>query len=264
MPRAGTEPRDLRPVTREPVTPRLVTRTITLSGREITYTVRHSSRAKSIRLRIAPRVGLEIVVPRRERLPDIAALLRRHAAWILTTLDRYPTVTATNGFRPPMGDGATAPYRGASYRLVVRVAPGRRATVIPDDAARRLLVTLVDAADTSAILKGWFKTRARHVLDERITVFAAALGVTYGRFVVRDQRTRWGSCSSSGNLNFNWRLILAPPAVLDYVVIHELAHRKELNHSARFWAVVAAHCPDYRARQRWLREHGAELLSLFE
>jgi len=92
--------------------------------------------------------------------------------------------------------------------------------------------------------------------------FAAILGVIYSRLTIRDGRSRWGSCSSLGGLNFSWRLILAPPEILDYVVIHELAHLRELNHSPRFWAIVAAHCPAYRTHQRWLKEHGAALQRL--
>jgi predicted metal-dependent hydrolase len=88
---------------------------------------------------------------------------------------------------------------------------------------------------------------------------ATEMGITYGRVAIRDQKTRWGSCSRAGNLNFNWRLVLAPPAVLDYVVVHELAHRVELNHSARFWRVVARYCPAMNAHRTWLRTHGATL-----
>ena len=82
------------------------------------------------------------------------------------------------------------------------------------------------------------------------------MNVTYGRIAVRDQKTRWGSCSAEGNLNFNWRLIFAPEGVLDYVVVHELAHRKEMNHSARFWGVVESYMPEYKKNQAWLKENG--------
>jgi hypothetical protein len=94
---------------------------------------------------------------------------------------------------------------------------------------------------------------------ERATHWAARMGVTFGRVRVKDQRTLWGSCTRRGDLNFNWRLTLAPSEVLDYLVIHELAHRVEMNHSRRFWALVAAHCPEHRARRRWLRTNGAAL-----
>ena len=85
------------------------------------------------------------------------------------------------------------------------------------------------------------------------------MGVTYGRISIREQKTRWGSCSSKGNLNFNWRLIFAPPEVLDYVVVHELAHRKEMNHSKAFYAIVESIMPDYRKWKKWLKENGGTL-----
>ena len=100
--------------------------------------------------------------------------------------------------------------------------------------------------------------RAAQMLAEKTAHFAKEMGVTYGRITIREQKTRWGSCSSAGNLNYNWKLVLMPERVMDYVVIHELAHRKEMNHSARFYAVVAQQMPDYKVWQSWLKEHGRE------
>lgn len=102
------------------------------------------------------------------------------------------------------------------------------------------------------------KKLAKKVLDEKCRFFAGKMGVSYGMISVREQKTRWGSCSSKGNLNFNWKLILMPEKILDYVVVHELAHRKEMNHSAAFWAVVGSVIPSYAERRRWLKIHGAE------
>lgn len=96
---------------------------------------------------------------------------------------------------------------------------------------------------------------ARRKLEERLAYWSPRLGVGYGRVSVRDQRTLWGSCSPQGDLSFNWRLVFAPEAVLDYVVIHELAHRREMNHSKRFWAIVAAFSPGYREHRKWLHEN---------
>lgn len=106
--------------------------------------------------------------------------------------------------------------------------------------------------------------RAKDVIPQRVAHFAPLVGVTYGRITIRNQRTRWGSCSGKGNLNFNCLLMLAPPEVLDYVVVHELCHRKEMNHSPRFWAEVARVLPDYQQRRRWLKEHGGALLKRME
>ena len=91
---------------------------------------------------------------------------------------------------------------------------------------------------------------------QKTAFWAARMKVTYGRITIRDQKTRWGSCSSGGNLNFNWRLLLMPERVMDYVIVHELAHRREMNHSAAFWQIVETYLPDYRERRQWLKENG--------
>ena len=102
--------------------------------------------------------------------------------------------------------------------------------------------------------------QALKVIPERVAYFAPKVGVTYGNITIRNQRTRWGSCSSKGNLNFNCLLMLVPREVLDYVVVHELCHRKELNHSPRFWAEVERILPDYKIRQKWLKDNGGSLI----
>ncbi len=102
--------------------------------------------------------------------------------------------------------------------------------------------------------------RAMAFIPQRVAHFAPLVGVRYGRITIRNQRTRWGSCSGKGNLNFNCLLMLAPPEVLDYVVVHELCHRLEMNHSPRFWAQVERVLPDWREQRRWLRENGGALL----
>ncbi len=103
------------------------------------------------------------------------------------------------------------------------------------------------------------KERARDAFMRRTAYYAEQMGVSYGRISIRDQKTRWGSCSSQGNLNYNWRLILAPPEILDYVVVHELAHRRHMNHSAAFWGEVSRIMPDWQPRRDWLKRNGALL-----
>ena len=100
--------------------------------------------------------------------------------------------------------------------------------------------------------------QALKVIPARAAYYAPLIGVTYGRITIRNQTSRWGSCSSAGNLNYNWKLVRMPEKVMDYVVIHELAHRKEMNHSARFYQIVEQQMPDYRIWQKWLKEHGRE------
>lgn len=108
-------------------------------------------------------------------------------------------------------------------------------------------------------LEAGYRKQAAEALRRRTAYFAARMGVTYGRITIRAQKTRWGSCSSRGNLNFNWKLIKMPAEILDYVVVHELAHRKYMDHSPRFWAEVEQVLPDYRARRQWLKEYGGDI-----
>ena len=105
------------------------------------------------------------------------------------------------------------------------------------------------------------KREAKLLIPERVRYYAAKLGITYGRVTIRAQRSRWGSCSSKGNLNFNCLLMLTPREVIDSVIVHELCHRKELNHSKAFWALVYEAMPDYKTWDKWLKDHGRELIS---
>lgn len=102
--------------------------------------------------------------------------------------------------------------------------------------------------------------KALQYIPERVAYFAKLVGVTYGRITIRNQKTRWGSCSSKGNLNFNCLLMLTPPEVIDYVVVHELCHRKEMNHSKAFWSEVEKVCPNYKESVRWLKESGSQVM----
>lgn len=131
-----------------------------------------------------------------------------------------------------------------------RPRPSRRAC---RPVRRRAAAPRASAADLA---------RARVLITARVERWADALGVPYKRIAIRSQRTRWGSCSARGGLNFNWRLAAAPAAVLDYVVIHELCHLRELNHSRDFWAHVKSACPDYKSHRRWLRDNAAALMSV--
>lgn len=108
-------------------------------------------------------------------------------------------------------------------------------------------------------LEAPYRQAAKEYIPKRVAYYASLLGVDYATISIRDQKTRWGSCSSKGNLSFSWRLILAPPKVLDYVVVHELCHRKEMNHSGRFWALVQSMIPDYQIHRKWLKDYGNTL-----
>lgn len=228
---------------------------IRLAGRAVPYTVTVSDRARHPRLIIAPGTGLRVVIPRGYTHALLHAFIARHERWVLKHLDRLAAQPARPGADVPLP--RTLRVLGSAYRLDLAVTADDR----PGVAARgaTLTVTAPDNATARAMVAGWLRAAARTAIAARVAERARAMGVTYGRIAIRDQRTRWGSCSRAGNLNFNWRLVLAPPAVLDYVVVHELAHRIELNHSPRFWAIVARHCPEHEALRAWLRTNGATL-----
>ncbi len=225
---------------------------------DIPYRVRRSDRARHARI-VVDRDGVEVVVPRRMALRNVEPFVAEKRPWIERTLRRMreaeresPDVTLT--------DGGSVPYLGEQLALRVRVEPGRvRAHV-----ARRgdVLFVKVGEPGRDAIrdaLESWYRRRARVEVAPRIDAAVARAGTRYTRLSIRGQRTRWASCSSSGAMSFNWRLLLAPAEILDYVVEHEVAHLEMLDHSRRFWSLVARRSPRYREHERWLRMHGPSL-----
>ncbi len=153
---------------------------------------------------------------------------------------------------------------GASEEQIRRLLSEKRHWLIThyleakERTARRPVSDLTDSQRTA--LEKRYIEAAREYFPKRVTYFLPLTGGCFQRITIRDQKTRWGSCSARGTLSFNWRLMLAPPAVLDYVVVHELCHLTHMNHSAAFWALVESVCPDYRIHRKWLKEHGQELV----
>ncbi|MDQ2785116.1 MAG: M48 family metallopeptidase [Chloroflexota bacterium] len=228
---------------------------VTLAGRHVPYTVTISHRARQPRLIIAPGTGLRVVTPLGYDRNRLLQFILRRQGWILKHLDHFAALPATPAADAPLPEQIT--FCGAVHTVCVMVVPGRRAAVVLEGQAFAITVAAATAARPA--LEGWLREAARVAIASQVASRAKEMNLAYGSVTIRDQKTRWGSCSRVGNLNFNWRLVLAPPAVLDYVVVHELAHRVELNHSARFWRVVARYCPTYNEHRVWLRTHGAEL-----
>ncbi|HEV2998050.1 MAG TPA: SprT family zinc-dependent metalloprotease [Solirubrobacteraceae bacterium] len=214
---------------------------------EIPYTIRRSSRARRVRVNVRGDGEVEVVLPVRasERAAGMAVV--ELAPWIDRRRARAREALAAVARR-----GDTVPYLGRSLELVPQAGRERVRRV-----GERLLVP---ADDARPALERFYRRTARVEIAERLDRASALAGVEYRGLTIRAQRTRWASCSATGRMSFNWRLLLAPESVLDYVVWHEVCHLEILDHSPRFWALVERHWPRWREDRDWLRRHGATLV----
>jgi predicted metal-dependent hydrolase len=236
-------------------------RDIRLAGQAVSYTLKRSYRARHLRLEVRPGIGLVVVVPKSCKLGDVPEVLRRRAGWILQKLAEVSQRRDASEVRP-LETNDVVPFLGEELILAVQKTDGAKGNVKLD--GNRLTVQLGPGdGDVAAVLEKWFREEAARVLKQRADELSDRLGMQYRRMVIRGQKTRWASCSTSGTLSLNWKLMMMPPSVIDYVLIHELAHLKEMNHSKRFWRLVDEHCPEWVERREWLRKHEAMIEGVF-
>jgi predicted metal-dependent hydrolase len=240
------------------------------------YTVRRSSRARRARLTVSPSGEAVVVLPLRAPAGLAGELLEEHGAWLRRHVDRARARHARLASRPSLGNGRTISVSGAPHEVVVEAATsaahgrvwrgGYTPRVAPESPRRDVLHVAPgrDGLSAATLLEAWLRREAHVVLLARVAELAPNVGVVPAGVTIRGQRARWGSASRSGRISLNWRLILAPPAALEYVVIHELAHLRVPGHSRAFWAVVRRHVTDPDAARRWLREHHGELLAALD
>ena len=222
-------------------------------GEPVAVRLRRNGQARRYTLRIhAATRDVVLTMPSRGSLREAKVFAQKHAAWIAARLKRLPQAA-------PLADGTVLPLRGIPHRIEHR--PGARGTVwveCGDDGAQLLCVAGA-APHVERRVRDYLKCEAKRDLDAASRAAAHALGAALARISIRDQTSRWGSCSTAGVLSYSWRLILAPPFVLEYLAAHEAAHLIEMNHSPRFWRLVERICPDYRRAKAWLDAHGSEL-----
>ncbi len=185
-------------------------------------------------------------------MKDAREFAELHGGWIAARLGRLPKAA-------PFQPGTVVPLRGVPHRIVHR--SGERGTVWTEtrDSGEKIICVAGDVEFTDRRVHDFLKREARRDLQKSAQDHAQALGVRVRRISIRDQSSRWGSCTSAGSLSFSWRLILAPPFVLDYLAAHEVAHLVEMNHSARFWRVVGRICPSMERAKKWLDTSGNDL-----
>jgi predicted metal-dependent hydrolase len=236
---------------RRPAEPSAITVT---HGRE-TYPVRvqrhRQARRYTLRIHSATH-EVVLTVPPRGSMREGKAFAQKHSGWIAARLARLPEPV-------PFADGVVIPIRGEPHTIVhMRGARGTVWAEIGDDGSRSLCVA-GEAAHLPRRLRDYLKREAKADLEVASKKAAAKLGVKVKRVSIRDQASRWGSCSTTGVLSYSWRLIMAPPFVLDYLAAHEVAHLIEMNHSRRFWRVVASICPQLQKSKIWLDINGPDL-----
>jgi predicted metal-dependent hydrolase len=222
----------------------VVKETYTLASAVLPLTIKNVKGSRGIRIRVDRR-GVVVTKPAWVSKKAALAFVQEKRDWIESQHKHRASLPADKVlFRGEVFEIKAASYPPVRAAENVIWAPG-------ESEADRLEATLQ-----------WMKRRAKLVIREAVSRWSTAMGVSPKRVGVRDQVSRWGSCSHVGSLSFNWRLIMAPQEVLEYIVIHELAHIKELNHSRRFWMVVAAHCPEYKKHEAWLNANNDALIHL--
>lgn len=219
------------------------------------------SRRKTISISFDENTRLVVKAPYWLDDERINGFVEAKADWINATRVRLQNARQKNiQEHPKLETGDRLPYLG--NERVLTVVRDARARVRVVNAGDRIIMWVPYEADYELRrqhLEKWYRNEAAFVLEQRAAKYARMLGVTYHKIHIKDQKSRWGSCSGKGNLNFNWRLIMVPDAVLDYVVIHELCHLVHMNHSQDFWKLVERICPSYRMQKRWLKANGESL-----
>ncbi|MBV8835869.1 MAG: M48 family metallopeptidase [Alphaproteobacteria bacterium] len=234
-------------------TPQPQTLQVAYEGAIYSIALRRHTQARRYTLRVqAATRSVQLTMPTRGSLREAKSFAEKNGAWIAARLKRLPQAI-------PFADGTTLPLRNVAHTILHR--PGARGTTWTETNGKdgAILCVAGGRAHMARRVRDFLKKEAKHDLTVASRRYAAELGVKIKRITVRDQTSRWGSCTADGVLSYSWRLILAPPHVLEYLAAHEVAHLVEMNHSARFWRVVKRICPDYERAKDWLSAQGNAL-----
>jgi predicted metal-dependent hydrolase len=230
-----------------------------LGGRKVAYRVMASQKAEKMRIRIGLD-GMDVIRPIGRDGSEVAGFLEANHGWIIHQLDRIERMRRVRV--PLRQDRLSILYRGERTTVSIESKPRRRSTnKVVLDGDKLLVVRGADSTTAPAqSLENWLRKQARQALNAHLAVVLPRLSADPGRIYVMDQRTKWGNCSALGNLSFSWRLIMAPPFVLEYLVTHEAVHLVVPDHSKRFWLTVQSLCSKTERARQWLAANGAELM----
>ncbi|MHB9095146.1 MAG: M48 family metallopeptidase [Eubacteriales bacterium] len=235
---------------------------LTVRETVIPYTVKKSSRARHIRITVGPG-GVVVSAPGFLNQREVISFVEKKGEWILRKFSVLQQVLSANPDRA-LVDGEELLFQGDSFTLQVSEYQGKNTKVALRNGCFVVHINYAVPVqerreEIRRKLEDLYKRLAREAVTERLDYFGPQLGLKYNAVRIKEQKTRWGSCSGKGNLNFNWKVVMAPSDIIDYVVVHELCHLAHMNHSREFWHLVESQLPDYRERKQWLKQNGVLL-----
>jgi predicted metal-dependent hydrolase len=225
-----------------------LTLSLDLAGSAIKIDVRTSKRARRLRL-VSGINGVEAIVPTGYRAEELESFISAKRDWIIKTSKYYNKMKERCGGLEP----GTIYFLGSKYRF--HIVKDRQHSVVVSDAMKVVTFHVADRRSYKQEMQEWYEEQTGRIVAERLPALACRLNLKYNKASIKSQRSRWASCSKKGNLNFNLLLAAAPPGVIDYVIIHELMHLVELDHSPRFWQLVKEADPDYKDHKEWLASY---------
>ncbi|MDZ7823481.1 MAG: SprT family zinc-dependent metalloprotease [Ahrensia sp.] len=229
--------------------------TFDVGGRSLPLTIVENERAKRLTLRIQPGArGLKITTPPDVPSREIDKFLERNHGWILSKLDLVPD-------KPMLREGVKIPIRGVNHLIVLQKGRGLTHTMMGEDGTAQLVV-FGERSFLTRRIADYLKKEAKHEIEALVAHHTGKVGRKATSITFRDTTSRWGSCTSDGKLSFSWRIMMAPPSVINYLVAHEVAHLKEMNHSPRFWALCKELCPQTDTCKSWLKRNGNKLQAI--
>lgn len=241
--------------------------TITLASYPLTYQVIYQKNRKTIQVKILTSTHLQITAPNKFPQASIEKILYEKSNWIVKQILHLSNALA-NPLNKSITPGATVLYLGVPHTLIFTNSNGARLSIHLEDHEIILTVPLRNTAQVTSLaeslLRQWYLSNANNLLSAKTSFWAAKINVQPQHITIKDQKTRWGSCSSKGNLNYNWRIIMAPSEVIDYLVIHELCHLRVPNHSALFWQEVAKFSPQFKSHRTWLQTNSTLLMGILQ
>jgi predicted metal-dependent hydrolase len=229
---------------------------ITFGQKTLVFVLKRSLRARLVWLKIDSAGKLTVTIPRGYRPKLVPQYLQKNLRWILRNLEKCRAEAEVSSLHGPPRNIS---YLGQLLQLVSQPRLAGEDSIRIEKDKLILNLNLSTSVSERSVLERWLRQEAAQLIESKSHNWSQKIGVKFNKITVRDQKTRWASCSLKGNLSFNWRLIMAPEVVVDYVVVHELCHLHEMNHSRRFWAWVAKFSPDWKERRKWIDSHSREL-----